>query len=157
MVKKILFYGGLATGLYYAFKGGGNIFSLQNIEAEIKKIVNINIAKGKLIIVVDLNLINKSNFNFGLDTFNLLSLKKIKFYNTTNRLLIGVANVSISNITIPSKNITTLKNIKAEIPLKNVIENLSLFTAGNIADNVGIVPVFNAAGKEFEINPNNYV
>ena len=155
-IKKILLASVIIGGLYVARKFSTNIGALNQLTAKIKAIKNLNIADGFINLKIDLNLTNLSDYNIGIDTLNLLSIRKLKFYNAKNRLLIGEANVNISNITLPSKETLVLADIIAKIPTNNLLNHLSLFST-NAGENIKVVPVFNAAGKDFEINPEQFV
>lgn len=155
-MKKIFLISILAGGIYLATKVNVNLKALEGITAKIKRITSFNIQSGFIILKIDLNLTNLSDFNLGIDTFDLVSIKQLRFYNAINRKLIGSANVNITNVILPSKKTLILTDIIAKIPTKNILNHISLFTS-KTGDNVKVVPVFYAAGKEFEINPENFI
>jgi hypothetical protein len=156
MIKN-LFYTGIASALIYTvYNGSKKYLSLQGVEAQIDAIKSINISNGNLIIAIDLKLINNTSIDFNIDTFNLLKLKKLKFFNRKNKNLIGISSVSVSSIEIPKGGFSVLKNLSTTINISNLFKNLSLFTNGNINENLSIVPVFNVIGKDFEVNPDNF-
>lgn len=157
-MKKLIIISLIAGGIYLAAstKLKSNSIALQSIKAKIKNIKNVTIANGKINLKIDLNLTNFSNEDLGIDTFGLLSIRKLRFFNAKNRKLIGEAKVNINNITLPSQKTLVLADIIAEIPTSNLLQHLSLFN-GNASETVKVVPTFNAAGKEFEINPENFV
>jgi hypothetical protein len=155
-MKKIVLITSVAAVIYLATKFNTNTKALEQVTAKIKRLKKVNISNGNINLKIDLNLTNLSNYNLGIETFNLLTVKQLRFYNAKNRMLIGAANVNISNIELPSKQSVVLADIIAEIPTNNLLNHVSLFV-GNAAENVKVVPVFNAAGKDFEINPENYI
>ena len=155
-MKKIVLITSVAAVIYLATKFNTKTKTLEQVTAKIKRLKNVNISNGNINLKIDLNLTNLSNYNLGIETFNLLTVKQLRFYNAKNRMLIGAANVNISNIELPSKQSVVLADIIAEIPTNNLLNHVSLFV-GNAAENVKVVPVFNAAGKDFEINPENYI
>lgn len=154
-MKKILFITLIAGGIYLATKFKTNIGALQQIKSSIKRVTSVKVANGSLNLKLDLNITNLSEFNLGVDTYGLLSIRRLRFFNAKNRQLIGEAKVNISNIELPSNKTIVLADIIAEVPLQNVLKHLSLFSS-DAANNIRVVPMFNAAGKEFEINPENF-
>jgi hypothetical protein len=155
-MKKILLISAIAGGIYLAIKLNSNISALEKIKVNIKSVKNIDITNNEINLKIDLKLTNSSSHNLGLDTFNLVSVKQLRFYNSKNRLLIGTANVDISNIVLPSKETLILADIICKIPVNNLLNHLSLLS-GKVSDTLSVVPVFSAGGKTFEINPENYV
>ncbi len=155
-MKKLLLISLVVGGIYLTTKVNSNIKALEKIKAKIKAVKNIDISNGNINLKIDLNLTNLSNYDLGINTFDLLSVKQLRFFNAKNRMLIGTANVDISNIVLPSKESLILANIICKIPTNNILNHLSLLK-GNLSDTLRVVPVFNAGGKTFEINPEEFV
>ncbi|WP_435415034.1 hypothetical protein [Polaribacter aestuariivivens] len=155
-MKKIIIISLIAGGFYVARKFNTTNKILSNLKTKISNVSSVNVQGGFVNLKIDLNITNLSNFDLSINTYNLLAIKQLRFYNAKNRLLVGTANVNISNIQIPSKEEIVLADILVKIPANNILKNLSLLSV-NLSDTLRVVPVFNAGGKEFEINPENYV
>lgn len=154
-MKKLIIASLIVGSIYLAANVSTKLTALENIKASIKRVTNISIKSGNIVLKLDLNLTNLSNYNLGVNTFKLASLKRLRFFNAQNRLLIGEANVNIHNITLPSNETIVLTDIIAQIPLQNTLSHINLFIDG--AENISVVPLFDVAGKEMEINPENFV
>jgi Flp pilus assembly protein CpaB len=154
-MKKLIIASLIVGSIYLASNLSTKLTALENIKASVKRVTNISIKSGNIVLKLDLNLTNLSNYNLGVNTFKLASLKRLRFFNAQNRLLIGEANVNIHNITLPSNETIVLTDIIAQIPLKNTLSHINLFTSG--PENISVVPLFDVAGKEMEINPENFV
>lgn len=154
-MKKIIIASLIVGSIYLATTITTRYTALENIKASLNRVTNISIKNGIIVLKLDLNLTNLSSYNLGVNTFKIVSLKRLRFFNSKNRILIGEANVDIHNITLPSNETIVLTDIVANIPIENTLSHLNLLNGG--ADNIEVVPLFDVAGKEVEINPENFV
>jgi hypothetical protein len=159
-MKKIILISLIAGGIYLATKIKNNLAAFDFIESEIKAVRHFKIVKNIINLTLDLNVSNLSKYDLGVDSFSLVALRQLKFYNVNNGVLIGSADVNMTNIQIPANKTIILANINAQIPVNNLLKHLSLLNVTSmdaLMNMLSIVPVFMAGGQTFEINPENYV
>ena len=156
MIKKAI----VATSVFLLYRLSNKVKSTANaldkIKVKISGLNNVNISLKSIKLQIDLTLENHSNLDIGVKTFELIKIKRIDFYNRYNQEYIGSADVDISNIKIPAGDKTVIKNIPLKIPVKNLINNLSVFK-GDVKNNVNIIIVLDTMGKEYALNTENFI
>lgn len=149
MIRKLSIIG-FVFGVYRVLKYfGDQKTALNTLKAEIARIRNVNISLNGITLTIDLRLINESNLNLGIDTFEFIKLTQIDFYNKTNNNYIGTALTDVSDITVEANSFTDINDIEAEIPLDSILSNLSLFTGKQ--NKMYVVLHFEALGKNYEL------
>ncbi|WP_299681144.1 hypothetical protein [uncultured Tenacibaculum sp.] len=156
MIRKILIGSALALGMYSFRKVKSTANALDKLKVKISGLNNVNISLKSIKLQIDLTLENHSNLDIGVKTFELIRIKKVDFYNKSNQEYIGSADVNISNIKIPAGDKTVIKNIPLKIPVKNLINNLSVFK-GDVKNNLKIIIVLDTMGKEYALNTENFI
>ncbi|PKH51430.1 hypothetical protein CXF68_12385 [Tenacibaculum sp. Bg11-29] len=150
-MKKKLIIGLIAgAGIYAAVKYQKVKESLNELSIKISGISNLKASFTQIRFNLSFVIHNPTNTHIGINTYKLLSLKQIKFYNKTNNAYLGTANVNFSNIQIPAKQTLEIKEVPTALPVKNILSNLALFK-GNIEENLLIKLQFESLGKQFEL------
>lgn len=142
----------ISTGLLYGYiKTNNSLKAIKQLKTKISRIHGIDVSLKNLKLNLDFALQNLTNTNINISSFGLINIKEIRFYNKQTNSFIGSATSVINGIEIPAKTIFYLKNIQTEIPVLGLLSNLSLFTAGNPEENLKIVLLVEALGKEYQL------
>jgi len=150
-MKKKLIIGLIAASATYAVVKYQKVKkSFGELDIKISGINNLKVSFTQIAFNMSFRIYNPTNTDVGINTYQLLSLKQIKFYNKRNNAYLGTAIVNVSNIQIPGKQALEIKDIPTQLPVKNLLSNLELFK-GNIEENLLIKLQFESLGKQFEL------
>ena len=157
-LTKIALVGVVATGLYLGRRYYQNKLALSKLDAKIIALKNLKLGFDKIELKLDLLLSNISDYNIGISTLKLLTIKQIQFYSKQDNKLIGSANVDISGLKIRANDAQRINDILVRIdnPLLNISSLTRLFR-GNVLDNLKIELVYDSFGKERQLNIDNYI
>ena len=150
MKKKVILGLVAGIGIYSLVKYQKVKESLGELSIKISGINNLKANFTQIRFNLSFVIHNPTNTHIGVNTYKLLSLKQIKFYNKTNNAYLGTANVNFSNIQIPANQTLEIKDVPTVLPVKNILSNLKLFR-GNIEENLLIKLQFESLGKQFEL------
>lgn len=147
-MKKVILGTIVAVGIYSLVKFNKVKESVGELKLKINGLSNLDISIKQIRFNLSLKILNPTNEHIGINTYKLLKLHQIKFYNKRNKAYLGTANVNISDVQIPGKNAIEIKDIPTRLPVENLISNLDLFQ-GNIDDKLLINLHFESLGKQF--------
>ncbi|WP_272151392.1 hypothetical protein [Tenacibaculum aiptasiae] len=147
-MKKVILGTIAAVGIYSLVKFNKVKESVGELKLKINGLSNLDISIKQIRFNLSLKILNPTNEHIGINTYKLLNLHQIKFYNKRNKAYLGTANVNISDVQIPGKSAIEIKDIPTRLPVENLISNLDLFQ-GNIDDKLLINLHFESLGKQF--------
>lgn len=133
-----------------------SVFMLENT---IAKINNVKLSLSAITLNMDLRLTNKSMNDIGINTFSLLSIKQITFFNRLNNSMIAIADVDINGLQIKSGESTIIKDIVTTFPTIGLLQNYSLFTNSNfnLMENLRVVLEVETMGKRYTVDSESFV
>jgi hypothetical protein len=107
----------------------------------------INLSWDRLKFSLDIKLINNSNDDLFVTGSGVAELKQVIIFFKNNYL--ATANVSLSEISIPSKNVLIVKGIPIEVNTGTALSNASSFLNVKLSDFtiIGIVEAFGTTYK----------
>lgn len=108
----------------------------------------INLSWGRVKFSLDIKLINNSNDDLFVTGSGVAELKQVIIFFKNNYL--ATVNVSLSEISIPSKNVLIVKNIPVEVNTGTALSNASSFLNRKVS-NFTIIGVVEAFGTTYKI------
>ncbi|WP_272151872.1 hypothetical protein [Tenacibaculum aiptasiae] len=149
-MKKVILGTIAAVGIYSLVKFNKVKESVGELKLKINGLSNLDINIKQIRFNLSFKIINPTTQHIGINTYKLLKLHQIKFYNKRNNAYLGTANVNLSNIQIPGKKAIEIKDIPTLLPVENLLSNLDLFQ-GNIEEKLLIKLQFESLGQHFEL------
>ena len=150
MIKKIILGSVVGVGIYSLVKFKDVTESVEKLYLKISGLSNLNISINQIRFNLSFSIHNPTNAHVGINTYKLLKLHQIKFYNKKNNAYLGTATVNLSNVQIPGKQTLEIKDVPTQLPVENLLSNLELFQ-GNIEENLLIKLQFESLGQQFEL------
>ncbi|MCF2875436.1 MULTISPECIES: hypothetical protein [unclassified Tenacibaculum] len=149
-MKKVILGAIAGIGIYSLVKYNKIKESAGKLQLKISGLSNLDVSIKQIRFNLSFKIINPTAQYIGINTYKLLKLHQIKFYNKRNNAYLGTANVNISNIQIPGKKAIEIKDIPTLLPVENLLSNLDLFQ-GNIEGKLLIKLQFESLGQHFEL------
>ncbi|CAL2104486.1 conserved protein of unknown function [Tenacibaculum sp. 190130A14a] len=149
-MKKVVVASLVGIGIYSVFKYQRLKKGASSLHAKIIGVNGLDIGFDKINFRLSIALKNNSDTDLGINTYKLLKLSEINFFNKQNGNYLGTAKTNISEIQIPKKDILVIKDIPTVLPVQNILSNIKLFNK-NIEQNLKIVLIFDSLGKRFEV------
>ncbi|WP_299106016.1 hypothetical protein [uncultured Tenacibaculum sp.] len=149
-MKKVILASLAGLGIYAAYKYHKVKNGITKINAKITGVNGVAIDFDKIKFKLSIALKNNSDTDLGINTFKLLKLSEINFFNKQNGSYLGTSNINVTEIQIPQNDTLHIKDIPTVLPVKNILSNLKLFNK-NIEQNLKIVLIFDSLGKRFEV------
>lgn len=123
-MKKLLIYGALGYGAYWLWNNGRATYddyknALDQVKAGIKGVHDVKIKNGKVNLKANIQIINNSDKELGLNTGGNIILKTMRFY-TSNGKFVAKALPDIAAIKIPAHGAVNFEGIPVSIPTKNI-------------------------------------
>lgn len=130
----------------FGFKKVSDVNNLaKNIKPELKKINSVNFQDGKILLNVSIYL--KNNSEYGTDLTKLITLKELKLYNESGKLL-ALTKPEISGLYFEPKQTITIDNINITATFNAAINE---FISTQFKGKYTIVPTLEVLGKTWEI------
>lgn len=107
----------------------------------------LNLSWDRVKFSLDIKLINNSNDDLFVTGSGVAELKQVIIFFKNNYL--ATVNVSLSEISIPSKNVLIVKNIPVEVSTGTALSNASSFLNVKVSDFtvIGVVEAFGTTYK----------
>lgn len=125
---------------------------MEKLEFEIDNISNVRIKDLSLYFDLSVLLINPTTIDFDVDSYGLITVKKVKIYR--DKVYMGEATSNITKIAIPAKGSALLKNIPIKTEYLNFLQELSNFEELANLKNYSIIIQLEAFGTTYEIEQN---
>lgn len=140
----------LGIGIYSKNKISKIEKAFNSLKATLTDIKNIDFGWEKTKIKVNVSLFNNSLFDLKINTFNMLKIKQFQIFEIENNNLLGYIEKEISEVEINSKEEIILKDIEVILSPNKVLDNIELFTGGNLESKIKTVIVYELNGNIYK-------
>ncbi len=149
-MKKVILGAIAGIGIYSLVKYSKVKESAAKLQLKISGLSGLDVSIKQISFKLSFSIHNPTNEHIGINTYKLLKLHQIKFYNKRNNAYLGTATANLSNVQIPGKRTIEIKDIPTQLPVENLLSNLDLFQ-GNIEEKLLIKLQFESLGQHFEL------
>jgi hypothetical protein len=123
--------------------------AFKQLKLKLRDISNVDISNSNLSAGVVLNITNPTTFDLGVDSSNMVVLKKLLFY-TENGTYFGTATPEISTIAIPANQTIQTPRIPVLVPLNGNLITLGIELMTN-SKNIQVQAEIEVLGKTYTV------
>ncbi|XRE42341.1 hypothetical protein ACIVBQ_000545 [Tenacibaculum discolor] len=149
-MKKIILPTIVVLGVYGLFKLNKMKNAIDSLKVKLTSVKNIDISWSSLKFNFDLLITNPTMQNIGFNTYDLVKLSKVEFYNKTNNSFLGTASLNLSSLELNANSSVSINNVLASFSTKSLIKNIDVFKQDPLK-NLDIYLVLSSAGKTYKI------
>lgn len=149
-MKKIILPTIVVLGVYGLFKLNKMKNAIDSLKVKLTSVKNIDISWSSLKFNFDLLITNPTMQNIGFNTYDLVKLSKVEFYNKTNNSFLGTASLNLSSLELNANSSVSINNVLASFSTKSLIKYIDVFKQDPLK-NLDIYLVLSSAGKTYKI------